>query len=573
MEAYFGLFLASVFVLYVFASPVLGTGSSTAPTVTPLSEITGAQFSVGPFLKVIPVRVRSNKGDPLLAFYMINSSLQPKIEVLMDSEITTSFDFSIICINRNISMLLKVSAYHEDNLQVNGQRLFPISCEDAVEKNLRDVYSTPSPLTGNTTIPDWKIFVAQGQVNVKLRSGIIGQGTVEFSLLTVSKDPKHQKSYSDIDDLVSKNETNATFVIVDPVQSGNTLTYKINVIRKVRLVDRLFRVAIYGVQIFTATGFGCKLDLGVVKENLWRPVAPGIGLACQYILMPLIAFAIAKAVRIDIAAVSLGIFVAGCCPGGGASNMYSYLLKGDLSLSITMTALSTVLALAMLPLWIYTLGTTFSEAGGLSIPFEMVAVSLSILITPLVVGLFLRQKFPKVADKIQRVLKPVTVIMIIILLAVGVYSNLYIFRLFKPNVILAGCLLPYIGYVSGGLVATIFRQPWKCIKTIILETGMQNTSIAYILLINSFPAPTGDIAAVAPVASAVMTPLPPFIITIFYLLYHKFCNKNKGEEDEEKANKNGTTVQDEADVKLTSETQTEADDKSFPSEKVALATV
>ena len=62
-----------------------------------------------------------------------------------------------------------------------------------------------------------------------------------------------------------------------------------------------------------------------------------------------IAFAIAKSVNLDLAAVSLGIFIAGCCPGGGASNMYSYLLRGDLSLSITMTALSTILALGKLP--------------------------------------------------------------------------------------------------------------------------------------------------------------------------------------------------------------------------------
>jgi predicted Na+-dependent transporter len=205
----------------------------------------------------------------------------------------------------------------------------------------------------------------------------------------------------------------------------------------------------------------------------------------------------------------------------------------------------------------------------------MVAVSLSILITPLIVGLFLRQKFPKVADKIQKALKPVTLVMIIVLLAVGIYSNMYIFRLFKPRIILAGCLLPYIGYVSGGIVAALFRQPWKRIKTIILETGMQNTSIAYILLINSFPAPDGDIAAVAPVASAVMTPLPPFTITIFYLLYQKFCNKNAGDdEDEEKADKNGDAcVEDGADVKLTPETPPDADEKLMASEKAALTAV
>ena len=264
--------------------------SDSRQTTTPFASMhTDAQFSVGPFLKVIPVRVRSNKGEPLLAFYMINSSLQPRIEVLMDSDITLSFDFSIICIDRNVSMLLKVIAHKEENLQVNGQSLFPISCKDAVKKNLRDVYSTPSPLSGNRTIPDWTIYVAQGRVNVKLRSGMIGHGTVDFSLLTVSKNPDEIHSYSEIDVLVPRNESNGTFQIVDPVESGQTLTYKINIIRKIRPVDSIFRVAIYAVQIFTATGFGCKLDLGVVKENLWRPVAPGIGLGCQYILMPLVS--------------------------------------------------------------------------------------------------------------------------------------------------------------------------------------------------------------------------------------------------------------------------------------------
>lgn len=227
----------------------------------------------------------------------------------------------------------------------------------------------------------------------------------------------------------------------------------------------------------------------------------------------------------------------------------------------------------MLPFWLYTLGRTFSDSGELNIPFEMVAVSLSILITPLVVGFFLKQKFPKVAAKIQKVLKPVLVIVIVVLICVGIYSNMYIFRLFKPRVILAGCLLPYVGYVAGGVVAAIFRQPWTRIKTIALETGMQNTSIAYILLINSFPAPNGDIAAVAPVASAVMTPLPPFTVTIFYLLYQKFCNKSSEKNDSEIYREN--KPEDGAAEKLTLEvTQNSGEnDKSLGTEKVALAAV
>lgn len=205
----------------------------------------------------------------------------------------------------------------------------------------------------------------------------------------------------------------------------------------------------------------------------------------------------------------------------------------------------------MLPLWLYTLGTTLIHADQeLSIPFEMVAVSLSILVVPLLFGLFLRQKFPRAADLVEKALKPVIVVMSFILLVVGIYSNLYIFRLFKPKIILAGLLLPYVGYILGGVVALICRQPWTRVKTISIETGLQNTSIAYLLLINSFPPPIGDVAAVAPVASAVMTPLPLFLITIFYLIYQRYKNKRNAKQGEIEK---GTKEDDGADEKLNRE--------------------
>ena len=189
----------------------------------------------------------------------------------------------------------------------------------------------------------------------------------------------------------------------------------------------------------------------------------------------------------------------------------------------------------MLPAWIYTLGVLFIEDKSVSIPFSSVAISLAVLLVPLSVGVFLRTKFPKIATKVKKTLTPVIIVSAVILITIGIYSNLFIFRLFEPQIVLAACLLPYIGYIIGGVVSTIFRQPWKRIKTIIIETGMQNASIAYILLTTSFMAPMGDLAAVAPVASAVMTPLPALLVTVCYLIYQK-CRKkyelvNKNEDD------------------------------------------
>lgn len=181
----------------------------------------------------------------------------------------------------------------------------------------------------------------------------------------------------------------------------------------------------------------------------------------------------------------------------------------------------------MLPFWLYTLGQEFiDETANVSIPFVNIVTTLIILIVPLFVGLLIKYKLPKVRKIFLKVVTPVTVVAIIILLTVGIYSNLYIFKLFKPRIVLAGCLLPYIGYVLGGIISLIFRQPWERVKTISIETGMQNTGIAIILMIVAFPPPYGEIAAVAPIASGVMTPLPIFVITIAYLIY-KRCNKDK----------------------------------------------
>ncbi|KAL4234089.1 hypothetical protein ACF0H5_005742 [Mactra antiquata] len=552
------------------------SSDSSLLTSTQASRVLTEQSeSVGPFLNVVPVRIKTWQEKVIAAIYLINSSLKPSLQTYMDTDSTISFDYSIICSNRNLSFTLKPMVFDDKTLAISGKTEFEISCKKASEESLLDIISTPLPLPEGVKIPAWTVYLTRGKIDLNLRSGLIALNGLRFSLTKVKDGllemvPQNQTDTSHVN---SGQNISNTFYIADVTSSKNTFSYSVDIIRELRPVDSIFRLVMYVMQIFVATGFGAKLDLKVVKKNLWRPVAPGIGLACQYILMPMIAFTVAKAIDVDNIAVSLGIFVAGCCPGGGASNMYSFLLRGDLSLSITMTALSTILALGMLPLWVYTLGSTFSVGDRqLSIPFSMVAVSLSILIIPLVFGLFLKQKFPKVAKGLQKVLKPVILVMSLIMIVVGVYSNLFIFRMFKPRILLAACLLPYVGYLCGGLVAFICRQDWKKVKTIALETGMQNTSIAYILLINSFGPPSGDIAAIGPMASALMTPLPPFVTTVIYLLYQKYCNKNPDNDDDD--DDNSTSDEEGADEKLTSEmTEPTTPVQKMHDDKIALAAV
>ena len=270
-----GVFALSMFVNFSSAQTVAGV-----PAFEVLTQ-SGTAFNVN------PVKVTSDEDQPLLMFYLVNSSLKPRIEVLMDTDFTISFDYSIVCVSRDVSFLLTMSVTDDQNLEITGNSELIISCANATEsvvnvQSLRRAWNaTDQSKQGAKTRT---VYIADGQIDVKMRSGIIGYSDVKFSI---------QESRNEFEDLASYTgpgtaSNSSSLVILDPESSYKTLSYKVTIIRKMRAIDKIFRLVVYAVQIFVATGFGAKLDLKVVKENLFRPVAPGIGLACQYLLMPLV---------------------------------------------------------------------------------------------------------------------------------------------------------------------------------------------------------------------------------------------------------------------------------------------
>lgn len=437
--------------------------------------------------------------------------LQPFV-LTMYQESTFSVDYTLYCNHSSELYRVEISSKRHVVFTVRQADSIVLYCSNATDI-LMNVIDTgpqviPIPVTSSTASPRYHIIQRKGlrgNLTLVLYGELIGRALLDIKL---------QKVGNSLQD-----ETTA-----------DRHVFNVVVFRKRGLLDTIFQVFIYIFLVFVTLAFGCKLDLDVVKENLRRPVAPAIGLCCQYILMPMIAFAIAKIVIPNDHAVALGIFISGVCPGGGVSNIYSHLLDGDLSLSITMTTISTIAALGMMPLWIYTLGKVFTdELGGatkVDIPFLNIFTALVILIVPLLVGVAIKYKLPRLTKILMKVITPVTLFVIIILISVGIYTNLYIFEFFEPKVILVGSLLPYCGYILSGIISLLLRQSWTKVKTIIIETGIQNQGVAILLMFTAFPPPDGDIAAVAPIASGVMTPLPLFVLTIIYQIY-KRCNREK----------------------------------------------
>lgn len=94
----------------------------------------------------------------------------------------------------------------------------------------------------------------------------------------------------------------------------------------------------------------------------------------------------------------LGIFIFGCSPGGGASNMWTILVKGNLDLSITMTFLSTLLSIGLMPFWLHTLGRTIYHDVKTSPPFRNIFTTLASMVIFLGIGLLIKRFLPRVAE-------------------------------------------------------------------------------------------------------------------------------------------------------------------------------
>ena len=146
-----------------------------------------------------------------------------------------------------------------------------------------------------------------------------------------------------------------------------------------------------GVVMF---GMGLTLNLKDFKIVFSRPKDVVIGCLAQFTVMPLLAWGLSWLFALD-EALTLGVILVGCCPGGTASNVITYLAKGDLALSVGMTGVSTLLAPFLTPLLTWGLA-------GKSINVDVASMFMSILwvvILPIVVGLIVKALWPKFTEK------------------------------------------------------------------------------------------------------------------------------------------------------------------------------
>lgn len=289
----------------------------------------------------------------------------------------------------------------------------------------------------------------------------------------------------------------------------------VKVVRNQRVIDQIFTYSVAVLVSVIYINFGCALDWSVFRNTIRRPVGPIIGFFCQFLIMPLISFGLGKWLFSGSVPMQLGMFFTGVSPAGGASNIWTYILGGNLSLSITMTTISTFAAFAMMPLWLFTLGQVIFQEGELEVPYFQIATFAIGLVIPLGIGFLIQKYLPRVTKIMVRILKPFSTLLILFIVIFAIVTNLYLFELFTWKIFVAGLGLPWLGYFCGWLLAHLFKQPPNDTLAISIETGIQNTGIAIFLLRFSLGQPEADLTTVVPVAVAVMTPIPLLLMYIY----------------------------------------------------------
>jgi len=268
-------------------------------------------------------------------------------------------------------------------------------------------------------------------------------------------------------------------------------------------------------------GFGCQIELKTLVLILKKPIPPFIGFCCQFGLLPLIGIGLTFLLRLE-PAFGFGLLVYSCCPGGSLSNVFALMLDGDLTLSLIMTFCSTIMALGMMPLWIFIMSrTTDFMDDDVAIPYIEIVKTLLLLVVPCLIGVAFNKWKPTWAQKVIASSKYVSIVFVLFQQVGNVWLNYYMFQVIAayPRIIGAIALLPPLGFFGGYGLSKLSRQPHPQAITIALETSIQNIAIAIIMLLTTFGLPEGDLGAVLPIMAGYVTTAPLLLFLIGMRIY------------------------------------------------------
>jgi BASS family bile acid:Na+ symporter len=251
---------------------------------------------------------------------------------------------------------------------------------------------------------------------------------------------------------------------------------------------------------------GIDLDRKAFANVAKQPKAVLLGMVGQIILLPLIAFAVAWALKLPPIYFT-GLVLVACCPGGSSSNVFSMLAKGDVALSVTLTALSSIITLFTLPVIMAFVAEFVSSTNGMDIHLpigKLLMQNIVLLFVPLLAGSLFRNIKPQAAAKTARVLGKLAFPALMTLAAVfflqyrrEIANNFAVLGLSAAALILVAMLC------SSG-ISRIGKFNGSVRRTIVIEVGMQNAAQAIAIASSPFIFNSGEMALPAIIYALLM---------------------------------------------------------------------
>ncbi|MHC0017947.1 bile acid:sodium symporter family protein [Acinetobacter pittii] len=230
-------------------------------------------------------------------------------------------------------------------------------------------------------------------------------------------------------------------------------------------------------------GMGMTMTVDDFKGVLQSPKAVLIGVVAQFVVMPGLAYVLCKLFNLP-PEIAVGVILVGCCPGGTASNVITYMAKGNVALSVACTSVSTLLAPVLTPAIFYLLASQWLKIDAVSMFISI----LQVVLLPIIVGLILRTWLKRQVESYIQVMPLVSVIAIVAIVAAIIGGS-------KAAILQSGLLILAVvilhnglGYLLGFTAARFFKLPYADSKAIAIEVGMQNSGLGVALAAVHFAA-------------------------------------------------------------------------------------
>lgn len=253
-----------------------------------------------------------------------------------------------------------------------------------------------------------------------------------------------------------------------------------------------------------------------------KPRAALVGLFGQLIMLPLIAYAIASLFSLP-PIFFIGVMLIACCPGGSSSNIFSMLAKGDVALSVSLTALSSIITLVTVPAIMQWVTVYVGASQGIQLPVvNLLMQNVFTMLAPIVLGILCRKYYSNVAMKMDRVLSKIAFPALMLL--AGIFFVQHYDTITTHFSVLGMCvgLLLLTAVALSGVGSRCMRLNNKERRTIVIEVGMQNAAQAIAVASSPFVFNDGRIAIPAIIYALLMN-----VVLLTYVSIIKVRAKSK----------------------------------------------